>query len=612
MPATATEKPPISDLRHPNYILNQENWDKWRLAALGGTRFLKRYMKKHSKRENDQDYRDRLAVSYVPAFAKSALAEVKNSIFPRINDVTRAGGPESYQKAIVGEDRGVDLAGSSMSAFIGRDILPELLSMGRVGVFVDMPPLDGPTLADKEDKKPYLYWYRAEDIRSWAFFTKDEGDPTEYKALLLRERHYAMDRHWSELPAETQDRYLYLWIGQDGYVHCQYYKNNGDPMYPEGATTPVIRLNIRKIPFVVFELSDSLMADIADYQIALMNLASTDMAFALKANFPFYTEQEDWRVKSPYLKSGDTQTTTQTVINPGGTDLAFFGVPEGTSSAIVNQETSREIRVGVTSGRTYPKDVERPGFINPSPEPMTVSMEKQKQLKDEIRQLVALAITSLTPRQASAESKGMDNQSLEAGLSYIGLELEFGERKIAYFWSLYEGGETPTVIYPTQYSLLSDAERRQIATDLKELLPHVNSLTFQREVAKQIARIVLGMKVPADTLAKIMDEIDKSVVIVSDPKAIEIDVQNGLVSNETASRARGYPPGEVKKAEDDHAKRLARIAESQAAAKVPGDPGARGVSDLSGNANAGKDEKTASQKDQTSRESVQDRTRGEA
>jgi hypothetical protein len=600
-----TEKPPISSLRHPHYIVNQENWDKWRLTALGGSRFLKRYMKKSSKRENDQDFRDRLAVSYVPAFAKAAMNEVKNSIFQRVTDVTREGGPESYQQAVQGLEQGVDLAGSTMNAFIGREILPELLSMSRVGVYVDMPPVPGVTIADRLGKRPYLYWYKAEDIRSWCFFEKNEGDPTEFKALLLRETKYEMDRHWSELPADTTDGYRYMWIGEDGYVYCQFYHSNGDPIYPTGASTPVIKLNIKKIPFVLFELSDSVLADTADYQIALMNLASTDMAFALKANFPFYTEQEDWRVKSPYTKSADTQANTETsVTQPEG----FFGA--GVVSVTTTQEPTREVRVGVASGRTYPKDVERPGFIHPSPEPMQVSMEKQKQLKEEIRQLVALSVANLTPRQASAESKGLDNQGLEAGLSYIGLELEHGERKIAYFWALYEGKGPATVIYPTQYSLLTDADRREIAKDLNELMPQVNSLTFRKEVAKQIVLIVLGTKVSTETLKAMLTEIDESPVIVSDPKAVEIDVKSGLVSLDTASRARGYPKGEVEKAAKDHAERLARIAKSQAEAKGASDPGARGVSDLSANANAGKEEKAASQKDQTQRESVKDRTRG--
>src|SRR5690606_25812922 len=132
-----------------------------------------------------------------------------------------------------------------------------------------------------------------------------------------------------------------------------------------------------------FELSQSLMTDISRYQIALLNLASSDINYALKANFPFYTEQQDFRTGSHFNQAGD--------------------VEEGTDGK------GKEVIVGVTSGRAYPIGTDRPGFIHPSSEPLKVSMEKQEQLKAEIRQLIGLAISSLSPtKQSSAESKAMD------------------------------------------------------------------------------------------------------------------------------------------------------------------------------------------------------------
>jgi hypothetical protein len=61
---------------------------------------------------------------------------------------------------------------------------------------------------------------------------------------------------------------------------------------------------------VVFNISDSLLADAADYQIALLNLNSADLGFALKANYPVYTEQVDWRSESPHLKQAATLANT--------------------------------------------------------------------------------------------------------------------------------------------------------------------------------------------------------------------------------------------------------------------------------------------------------------
>jgi hypothetical protein len=594
--------PNICGLKHPQYATRLADWERWRLAYAGGRDFLNRYLKQFSKREDRTDFRERKAVSYIPAFAKAAINDVKNSIFQRITDVSRDGGPVSYEAAIEGRLGGVDLKGSSMNAFIGREILPELLTMAKVGVFVDMPPLPGPTMADKGNNRPYLYWYKAEDIQCWA----DCNTHTrEFTAVLLRDSILSFDKRFG-LATGQGTRYRFAWLGEDGFVRVQYINEHGkccDPDSLAAVDDYEIRLQLTKIPFVVFELSDSLMTDVADYQIALLNLASSDMSYALKANYPFYTEQSDWRAASPHLRSNPPNQKTVVVD------------PSSPSTTIVNQEQVKEIRVGVTSGRQYAVGTERPGFIHPSSEPLRVSMDKQEQLKNEIRQLINLALSSLAPHGASAESKAADNRGLEAVLSYIGLELEHGERKIAEFWAMYEGKAPATVNYPENYQLLSDVDRRDRSDHLYKLLPAINSLTYQREIAKQLAELILGSKVSSQKLARIKSEIDKAEVIISDPTVIKTDLEAGLVSLKLASKARGYPEGQVEQAKEDHAERLRRITIAQTPggglAALTDDRGqARGVSDLSGNPQDGKEEK-AKTRDNTLQDEVKDRTRGE-
>jgi hypothetical protein len=176
MAATAKTPPAINELKHPHFIANELNWLKWRLTAVGGTEFLRAYLVKYSKLEGDEDFAIRKKISYVAAFAKKGLNKIRNAVFKRMVDIVRSGGPRSYQDACSVKDvRGVDLQGSSMTAYLAREVLPEMLSMSKVGVYVDMPPLPGPTVADKGDRRPYLYTYRAEHIRSWA--VNRNGDP---------------------------------------------------------------------------------------------------------------------------------------------------------------------------------------------------------------------------------------------------------------------------------------------------------------------------------------------------------------------------------------------------------------------------------------------------
>ena len=102
----------------------------------------------------------------VPAFAKSALNDVRNSIFQRLADVLRRDGTDTYAQAMEGNNGGVDNKGSSMQSYMGIEVLTELLVMGRVGVYVDNPVVSGlGSLADIGDNiRPYLYTYTAEDI----------------------------------------------------------------------------------------------------------------------------------------------------------------------------------------------------------------------------------------------------------------------------------------------------------------------------------------------------------------------------------------------------------------------------------------------------------------
>ena len=61
-------------------------------------------------------------------------------------------------------------------------------------------------------------------------------------------------------------------------------------------------IDIPEIPFVLMELDTSLMTDIADYQISLLNLASSDVNYALKSNFPFYVAQFNPVAELPTLR----------------------------------------------------------------------------------------------------------------------------------------------------------------------------------------------------------------------------------------------------------------------------------------------------------------------
>lgn len=574
----------IFEIIHPEFMSHMSEWTKWRLTYQSGSEFIDNYLKKWSARESDSEFTSRKAITYCPSFAKTGINEIRDSIYERMVDITRSGGTKSYREAIYGLKGGVDLTSSSMSYFMGCKILPELLTMGKVGIYVDMPPRNGESIADNRDNRPYIYMYPCESIRCWL----DDGPTSnEFSAILLEDRYIDYDPE-TGFPRDLIKKYRRVWKDQDGLIRAVFYNDDSDQMlnqYGEPITEPLI-LGIDKVPFVVLELSESLLTDVADYQIALLNLASTDMSYHISANFPIYTEQYNPRYDAPHLR-------------PAGKDEPGTAVDGATGKA-------QEIRVGYTKGRRYPTGSERPSYIHPSSEPVMASMAKQEQLKNEIRQLLKLSVSNLRgPKMASAESKKEDSRSLETGLSYIGLTLEAAERKISELWSAYEGSsDIATINYPETYSLRSEEDRLKEANELNDLMVRVPSITYQKAIAKRIARIMLGPKVSRETFLTIEKEIDSAIVLDNNPKNIQIDIETGLVSAELASKIRGYPPGEAEKASQDHANRLARISAAQTT-------GVSGVPDTQDRPKTNASNEKKSSRETTQDDVVADKTRGE-
>jgi len=554
---------PIVNMTHPEYDALVDDWEKYRLAYESGTAFIQRFLQPFSVREDNTDFQSRKATSYVPAHAKAAVNDVKNAIYQRMIDISREGGPNSYQSAITGNSGGVDLRGNSMNGFIGRLALPELLVMAKVGIYIDKPRLEeGASLLQQSVVRPYIYKYDAEQIRSWCY-----DEQNRLISLLLIDKKYDIDEDYGLLSDEIAG-YRLLNLRDDG-VHVRLYDEWGKEIGEE------IIINLTQIPFVIGEISTSLMTDIADYQIGLMNLASSDFNYAFKSNFPFYTEQYNPAAELLQHRQADADVDGNTAGSEAAAQVA----------------KDKEIKVGATKGRRYPRGLERPAFIHPSAEPLLASMKKQEQMKQEIRQLINLNLTNIEPRRASAEAKSFDERGLESGLSYIGLELEYMEREVGAIWAQYENRRkpnAPTIFYPSNYTLKSDAERQAEADVKIKQARQVPSNTYRKEMMKKVVDLTIGTKVTEAKLELIKKEIDSANVIVVDPETIIRDVEQGLVSKPTASQARGYPEGEVAKAEAEHAERLKRIAISQA----PEGGAARGVPDVDPEGTKGaKDEK---------------------
>ena len=490
----------LSKLYHPNYTANEYEKIKFRLTMEGGQAFIDEYLKKVNSKETEAEFQVRKSVTYNPAFAKATLVDVRNNIFSRMIDISRDGGSTLYQSSIAGEEKGVDLKGSSMTAFIGQSILLELMSLGRIGVYIDRATIpSSATLLDTMEKPPYLYTYKCEDIHHWTY-----GKDGKLSALKLAETKKVMNSEYDFIESVSEGYRLLEKKGDS--VTVKFFDNND---IQQGVTTV---LPLTEIPFVIFELENSLLRDVADYQIALLNLSSSDLNYALKSNFPFYIEQQKQAMKN--------------------------NVKEGEPT----------VKIGPMQGRGYSEGLNAPAFIAPPDSPIRVSMDKQDQMKKEIRELVNVALLTLG-----------DGRGLESGLGYIALELERGEREIAKIWSEYEDDEPATIKYPNNYQLKTDKDRYDEVDQLGKIRSEVPSLEFKKALSKQMVETALSGKVDVFTLQKIYKEIDDAQVIVVNPDKIIADFEAGLVSAETASVASGYGPDEYKQAQIDKIKRTEEL-----------------------------------------------------
>ena len=530
IPTISGDNTGVIGSRHQCWNDHIQDWYKWRLAFEGGQDFIDTYVYKLSAQESASDLSDRKAMTYCPSFAAAAIKDITNAIFQRTADVVREGGASSYQKAIEGTSGGVDFEGNSMGSFIGTKIIDELLVLGKVGVLTDNFSDLGTTIADKGEKHPFISYYTAENILSWYPNNPIKG----YDALLLREVVNDVDS--SGLPNGTKEIFRLMRRTQDG-VSVQFFTD-------KGVKTSETLLALDQIPFTLFDIGRSLMRDVADYQIALMNIESSDIAFARKANFPIYYEFYDPVTDPPYAKP--------------------FSEPgvEGDFSS-----HDKQVKVGIVDGRRIPQDGKPPGFINPDPATLKVSMEKGNQIKRDIRALVNLNLATISEKQQSAESKDVDNRSLEASLSFIALVLQKGEQKIAEDWLAFEGSSLEVkVTYPKTYSLKSEKDRRDEASELDKLGNSVPSNTFRREIKKKVARTLIGGEVIEKILEKIEAEIDAAEVVTSDPNIILSAHKAGLIDDVSASASvvgSQNPEKMIESAREDRADRIAETLKAQ-------------------------------------------------
>ncbi len=544
------KKQHLTELQHPEWLDMHHLWFKWRMVYEGGDEFINEFLQRYSKREEDDDFRDRKAITYNPNHAASLINMVRNALASKLPEVQRTG-DDIYVAATANN---IDTFNSSMAAFMATEIIPLLLAQGKRFIVVDAPILlDGEqrTLADDADPgdSPYIYAVNAEDVVNWTY-----SDTRTFDAILIKEIVDTIDDE-SGLVSGTRKQFRYMKMLEEGEtfsfngaegevvltgkgVLVRVFGEN-DNHQMEDVLDPVL-LPLEQIPVVEFRLVDSLLKDIGGMQCTILNLTSSDVTFLHKGNFPIYVEQ--------YL-------TSEAGLVPHGTKRQQddFDTEIDDEDSIDQDIIDDPIEAGVNQGVAFPEGTSMPAFIAPAVANTKLSMEKQNEIARTMRQMLDLSLVSLSTSavEQSGKSKEADKVGEEEGLAYVASVLETGERQTAVVFHDYiKSNKAQNISYPKGFSLKTPEERQTEIDALRKKRTAIRSPAAAKLVDRRIAQLQLEELSTPEELATVMAEINAQPFIDDDEQraeAIRADVSENLLSHNRGSELRGHEPGEFTK-----------------------------------------------------------------
>lgn len=508
-------------------LFERSDWTEWRYCYAAGQRFRDEYLEKFSDRETKKEFRRRASLTPIPSYARLEINRVKNALSQRFRDISRRGGTAAWKEAVDGIGRGVDRRGSSMNSYLTKYLLPEVLVMRRVGVLVDAPRVTGTSAADvPQNFRPYLNYYPVETIERLVPAPVDS--PSDWRAVMLRDTDREFDVETGATNDVNRFRYYYLDPDRDNKVTIETVDEKGVE-----ARAPVYT-NLEKIPFVIYDILESLIKDVCSYQIAHLNLISADTAYALDANYPLMVRQRGNAVPAHLLGEDD------------------------------------EADVGAQKGLWYDRGLNPPAWISPDVAPINTSLNLRKGFREEVRELVTGALASLG-----------DEGTMDSGLAFIGQCLEDAEARLWDHWAAYEQANparrrTPVIAYPDDWSLKTDEERIDEANKYVDLMNKLPGQSGKKEASKIAYERLYQGRLSTKELDKIKADVDAAPYTTSDAKIIVEAKKEGLVSAKTGSMALGFNEDEAEQAKKDQEDKAKAIAAAQSDQQIggPGNPDA--------------------------------------
>lgn len=443
---------------HELYVDYLPEWEFFIAAYFGGKMYRDgEYLVQHPF-ESSENYIRRKAIAYYYNYCQSIIDIYSSHLYRKA--------PERGYGSLEGTTlfdnfiNDADLEKNTFPQFM-KDAERFASIYGRVSIIVDKPPMTPGTLAEAEalDARPYLVMVTPENLLDWEF-SKDPA--TGRKALsMVKILEDGMYRIWTTIDWE-------LW-SIDG-------ESDKDV---DGVLIDSGEHNLGIVPMV------NLFNIVGTWQM----LGVSDIQDISYINKDIYSQCSN---------AGEIISSTAFPMLAQPTEAT----PEGETTE-VGPKNILQFDPDAPNGKPY--------WMEPPHSSLTEIRAWIHQSIVEIHRIARMGgirITEDSKSPRSGISREYDHLQLYALLNEKAENAEHAEMEILRIWALWQNREFDGKIdYPNEFSV-KDLEN-DIDNAIKELSIDINSETFNKEVRKKTAKVVLP-KAPDDTLKIINQEIDEA------------------------------------------------------------------------------------------------------
>jgi len=441
----------IIDTTHAEYEDKLATWERYRLAYLANDEYYNTTINAFSSKEGSTQLAERKRQAYNALPVKNYISALQNHTWRKRFDYEYEANNQLVDDIL---QRNADGKFNSIFHFHANDILKWLPTYDTVWIYTAQHSFQGEiTLAQQREQglNPYFVLVSPENITNWKL---KEDSQTEFSQVMMKTWEEVEDEYGF---AAFQMRYLVF--REDVIIKFD----------EEGEEVERYDNEIGKVPFVRLTIDESFISDIVRIAAAAVNLASGNLNFLNKSNFPILTQKG----QEP-LENFNAYADTGVFVGEDG-EMKYLEYPTG--SLDFNENTMKALQelADRAASQKYQSIATK----------MTQSGESQKENFKDIDAALAWINNTIS-------------EGLIQSVKYMGLYLGVGDVELSYSAPVTYLSESPNEVVVRAQNMLD------IAADAK-------SVEMQAALSKvAYSPMLVGFE-------------DKAQILEAEAKAIEDD-----------------------------------------------------------------------------------------